>query len=98
MVTTSISQRFREQWNIVSEASINVIASTPQEQAGLQAVDYFLWSLQRFYESRETRYVEYLWPAYRLVHDVDDVREASYGIYYTQKRPLTAAALDRPGI
>ena len=62
--------------------------------AGLQAADYFLWALQRLYERHEDRYVEYLWPRFRLVMDIDDTRETPYGVYYTEKRPLTAAALN----
>jgi hypothetical protein len=86
-------------WGITSNAPINVIACTPPAYAGLQAVDYFLWALQRLYESREDRYVELLWPAFRLVNDLDDTRQARYGIYYSQKKPLTLAALqDLPGI
>jgi hypothetical protein len=38
-------------------------------------------------------------PAIRLVHDLDDTCQARYGVYYTQKRPLTLAALQKkPGI
>jgi hypothetical protein len=39
-----------------------------------------------------------------MVHDIDDSREAGYGVYYTQKKPLNAAALEwrqkikKPGI
>ena len=73
---------------------INVYPNTPGECASLQVVDYFLWSLQRFYELREDRYLDLLWPSYRLVHDLDDTRKARYGRYYTQKKPLTIAALD----
>ena len=32
------------------------------------------------------RYVKYLWRAFRIVHDIDDRREAGYGMYYTQKK------------
>ena len=65
----------------------------------LQAVDYLLWALQRLYERREDRYLQYVWPLVRLVHDVDDTRTAQYGVYYTQKKPLTVAALEGlPGI
>ena len=40
-----------------------------------------------------------LWPAFRLVIDIDDTREADYGRYYTQEKPLTLAALrELPGI
>jgi len=91
--------RFSVQWGITSQAPVYVTASTPIVCAGLQAVDYFLWALQRLYERREDRYVELLWPAFRLVNDLDDTRQAKYGVYYTQKRPLTLAALeDLPGI
>jgi len=90
-------QRFRERWAITSAAAINVIASTPPQEPGLQAADYFLWALQRLYERGEDRYVAYLWRQFHLVQDVDDTRQARYGLYYTQKKPLTAAALaDRP--
>jgi len=81
------------QQNMNANTTIRVSAVTPKEHAGLQAVDYFVWALQRLYERDEERYLLYLWDAFRLVHDIDDTREASYGVYYTQKKPLTAAAL-----
>lgn len=86
--------RFATQRNISNNSVVNVIPSTPVECVPLQAVDYFLWSLQRFYEMREDRYIELLWPLFSLVRDLDDTRIARYGCYYTQKRPLTLAALD----
>ena len=93
-------RRFAEKWGKVVNSEINIFAKSPTESAGLQAVDYFLWSLQRLYERHEERYLEYLWPNYRLVHDLDDTREAKYGIYYDKKKPLTLAALNdfSPGI
>ena len=94
-------ERFYQKWGIKSESVIQVVVGRPEECAGLQAVDYFLWALQRFYERREERYLRYLWPAFRLVHDVDDTRRARYGEYYSQKKPLTLAALQErktPGI
>lgn len=92
-------QRFAAQWNIVSNAPIHVTPSAPPESLGLQVADYFLRALQRLYERREERYVEYLWSAFRLVHDVDDTRAAKYGVFYTQKKPLSIAALpELPGI
>ena len=34
-----------------------------------------------------------------VVHNLDDTRQADYGVYYTRKKPLTLAALeDLPGI
>ncbi len=86
--------RFAEQRNVVSEGYLQVTETSPTAQAGLQAVDYFVWALQRLFERHEDRYVTYLWPAFRLVQDVDDRRRADYGMYYTQKKPLNAAALE----
>jgi hypothetical protein len=87
-------QRFAQQWGIAANAPIRVISSTPPQHAGLQAADYFTWALQRLYEKGEDRYLNYLWNAVRLVQDIDDKRAAGYGVYYTQKKPLTAAALE----
>jgi hypothetical protein len=70
-----------------------VRVSPPRFQAGLQAADYFLWALQRFYEraadSGEDRYWQFVWPRVRLVYDIDDTRERSFGAYYNQQKPLT---------
>jgi hypothetical protein len=90
--------RFTEKCGKTSSASMNVLASEPKNFTGLQAVDYFLWSLQRFYERGESRYMELLWPAFHLVRDIDDTRENKYGEYYTQKKSLTTAAKKTPGI
>ena len=75
------------------DVSMNVSAATPKEHAALQAVDYFIWALQRLYERDEDRYLMYLWQAFGLVHDIDDTGETHYGVYYTQNKPLTAEAL-----
>ena len=92
-------QRFIAQWGILSTGAIHVVSTGPLGCGGLQAVDYFLWALQPLYERREDRHVTMLWPAFRLVHDLDDTREAAYGVYYSQREPLTLAALgDLPGI
>jgi hypothetical protein len=92
--------RFTQQWGKQTTSTISVTPRNTEESCALQAVDYFLWSLQRFYERREDRYVELLWNSFRLVHDLDDVRKTPYGVYYTRKKPLTLAALDddSPGI
>jgi len=87
-------ERFTNQWGIQSLAQITVYPRIPFGCSGLQAVDYFMWSLQRFYEQHEERYIELLWPAFHLVYDLDDTRKNAYGRYYTKKRPLTLAALE----
>lgn len=84
---------FSEKWGIQSTAPIEVIPDTPKTCLCLQAVDYFLWALQRFYERKEERYLRFIWSSFRLVHDIDDTRQDRYGVYYTQKKPLTLAAL-----
>jgi hypothetical protein len=86
-------QRFYVQSKITSDAPMRVIPRTPAQQPALQAADYFLWALQRLYERHEERYISFVWPACSLVHDLDDRRYARYGVYYTQKKPLTLAAL-----
>lgn len=86
-------ERFAKQWNITSNSPMHVSAAMPMGHAGLQAVDYFTWALQRLYEKGEDRYLSYIWPAVHLVQDIDDKRKAGYGVYYTQKKPLNAAAL-----
>jgi len=92
-------RRFAQRWGILTEAPIHVLPASPDRVPGLQAADYLLWALQRLYERREDRYLAFLWDSFSLVHDLDDTRHASYGEYYTKKRPLTRAVLqDLPGI
>ena len=83
---------FRKRWGIAGTAPIEIIPSKPAEVVCLQAVDYFLWALQRFYEKDEDRFLNLIWPQTKLVIDVDDTREKAYGVYYTQTNPLTLAA------
>ena len=92
-------QRFDAQSGGTSNATIHVLPRSSVEVGCLQAVDYFLWALQRLYERREDRYIQFVWQKIRLVHDLDDTRADKYGVFYTQKKPLTIAALqDLPGI
>lgn len=93
-------ERFTQKWRIVKRSDITVTSLNSYESGCLQAADYFLWSLQRFYERKDDRYLELLWKSFRLVHDLDDTRQYPYGVYYTQKKPLTLAALENnsPGI
>jgi len=86
-------RRFHEAKGIAGSGSLDVIPGTPAQFAGLQACDYYLWALQRLYERGDERYLTYIWDSFRLVQDIDDTRQAGYGIYYTKKKPLNAAAL-----
>lgn len=86
-------QRFAQKKGIAVTSPLDVKAAYPTAEPALQAVDYFLWALQRTYEKREDRFLDLLWPQCSLVVDVDDTRNAEYGTYYTKQKPLKAAAL-----
>jgi hypothetical protein len=86
-------QRFAEKQGIAVHVAIDVVPASPAQECALQAVDYFLWALQRTFERHEDRFLRSLWPQCSLVIDADDSREKGYGRYYTRQRPLTAAAL-----
>jgi hypothetical protein len=81
-------KRFEKQWSIQSNAPIHIHNLPADQNACLQAADYLSWALQRCYEKREDRYLDFVWPLYRLVHDVDDHRKKKTGVYYNQKSPL----------
>ncbi|MBI5051941.1 MAG: DUF3800 domain-containing protein [Chloroflexi bacterium] len=61
----------------------------PSEHIGLQVVDYYLWALQRLYESGEDRFFDLLAKDYRLIMDLDDTRYKAYGEWYNDINPLT---------
>ena len=86
---------FRHKFQRESTAPIEILAAVPALSPGLQAVDYFLWALQRIYEHREDRYWEFVAEKVSLVHDVDDTRTADYGEYYPKRNPLTLERLPR---
>lgn len=86
-------RRFAEEQGIAVNVAIEVVPASPIPEGPLQAVDYFLWALQRTFEKHEDRFLRLLWPQCSLVIDADDSREKGYGRYYTKQRPLTAAAL-----
>ena len=88
-------RNFNLTWNKIGTAPVEVLSGWPAQHTALQAVDYFLWALQRLYERQEERYLEWVWPKVSLVHDVDDTRQKKYGVYYDKRRPLTLAAFRR---
>lgn len=85
-------QTYEQTWGVRSQATIHIRASTPRESGGLQAVDYFLWALQRLYEKGEDRFWEVVRSQAKLVYDMDDTRTSAHGVYYTPSNPLTLAA------
>ncbi len=59
---------------------------------GLQAVDYYLWALQRFYERGEERFLDLIWLQVGEIHDLDKLENGRRGIFYTKQKPLNLAA------
>lgn len=86
-------QKFCEKWKIEPTATLDVTSNDSARNVCLQATDYFLWALQRLYERKEERYLSYLWPSFKLVIDMNDPHAPRYGMYYTQKKPLTLTTI-----
>ncbi len=86
----------RKSWGIEANSPIEIMAAKPADAGGLQAVDYFLWAMQRLYERGEERYWDFVSSKVSLVHDVDDTRGNKYGVYYTKKNPLKKESLKKP--
>jgi len=86
--------KFQRKWGIESAAPIEVVASDSSQIHCLQAVDYFLWAIQRCFERGEHRYLDLLWPKVGLVIDKDDTRQSGAGEYYTRKRPIVEGFRD----
>lgn len=90
---------FRKAWGIDADAPIEVTSVAAAASAPLQAVDYFLWALQRVYTKGEDRFLSRLWPRISLIVDADDRRKSPAGRYYTREDPLAAEKLKKePGI
>jgi hypothetical protein len=75
----------------------DIQVSTPKNDVCLQAVDYFLWAVQRFYEPRmdaktgallrEERFLKLLWPQISEIHDLHFGTD--HGSLFNRQRPLT---------
>lgn len=86
------AKAFERSFGFVHPAKNNVVSSTPPKCVCLQAVDYYLWALQRFYERREERFLGLIWPQVVEIHDLDRVEEGKRGMFYTKRKPLNLAA------
>jgi hypothetical protein len=72
---------------------IHVRSGLSRHHAGLQAVDYYLWALQRCYERGEDRFLRNIWDHCKLIIDIDDKRNNKYGEYYNGRKLITADCL-----
>lgn len=84
--------RFEQKWNKPVTTQVDLLPGNPRKEPCLQAVDYVLWALQRYYSRQEARFIELLWDKVGLIHAVDDKASAAYGTYYTKKKPLPELA------
>lgn len=92
-------KNFYKAWGISADAPIEVVHADSSASAPLQAVDYFLWALQRVYTKGEDRFLRLLWPKVSLIVDADDRKKSQSGVYYNTERPLTAELIKKePGI
>jgi len=86
---------FTRDFGLTKPKPIEVVCSVPKDHAGLQAVDYYLWALQRFYERGEVRYLNFVWPQTLEVLDLDVVsprkgkKIAKQGSIFNKEHPLT---------
>lgn len=80
--------RFERDFGSKRSAEVSILASTPPESAGLQAVDYCLWALQRHYERGEDRYIELIWDKVVEIEDMDRIEGGRKGVVYNRNRPL----------
>lgn len=83
------SKEFEQGFGFSNKAEVMIISSSPPKTPGLQAVDYFLWALQRFYERREDRFLELIWPKVAEIHDLDYVEAGRKGVFFRKGKPLT---------
>jgi len=83
---------FEESFGFRHPATHSIESSIPPRNTGLQAVDYYLWALQRFYERDEERYIQLIWPQVGEIHDMDFIEDGKRGVFYNKNRPLCLAA------
>jgi hypothetical protein len=70
-VLDEIDADFQRDFGFAPHGQTQIISSFPAQSAGLQACDYLLWALQRFYERAEERYLTALWPKFSRIVDLD---------------------------
>ena len=101
-VLDKIDSGFHADFGIAPHGKTTVHSGFPSKSAGLQACDYLLWALQRFYERAEERYLGPLWPQFTRVLDLDvpiqrsKKRVVFEEIEFNVKHPL--ALVSRAGV
>ena len=94
-VLVNIDKGFEGDFGFAPHGHTTVVSSYPAKSAGLQACDYLLWALQRFYERNEERYLQAMWPKFVRVLDLDAPAPKTKGkpvlggVEFNEKHPLT---------
>jgi hypothetical protein len=94
-VLDKIDQDFERDFGFAPHGHTVIHSSYPAKTAGLQACDYLLWALQRFYERQEERYLQALWSKFTRVLDLDAPaskikgKALQSGAEFNEKHPLT---------
>ena len=85
---------FEAKFGFGRNAEWHINVSDPNSTVCLQAVDYFLWALQRFYERGETRFLDMMWPQIGEIHDLDHGKTG--GTFFKgDERPTLETAFPR---
>lgn len=79
---------FEKRYGIKRPNTWGVRVDRPENEPGLQAVDYFLWALQRFYERKEGRFLELVYPKISEVLDLDRISDGRRGVRYNSMNKL----------
>lgn len=88
---------FEQNFGFPHKPAKNISHAEPRSEPVLQAVDYFLWAVQRFYETGEERFLEVVWPQIGEIYDIDvHPTKERRGAFYTKAKVLSLAT--RPGI
>ena len=94
-VLDRIDRGFEGDFGFSPHAGTTVHSGYPSTSAGLQACDYLLWALQRFYERKEERYLHAMWSKFARVLDLDAPAPKTKGkpvyggVEFNEKHPLT---------
>lgn len=78
---------FENKWKTKVESEIKIYPQTPQAEPCLQIIDYIIWTVQRAFIKKETRYLDYVKNKVSLIADIYDFEKFGKN-YYTKKNPL----------
>lgn len=85
---------FERNFGFGRNAEWHIKVTDPYQTVCLQAVDYYLWAVQRFYERREARFLDMMWPQIGEIHDPDHGKPG--GTYFKGgERPTLESAFPR---